>query len=161
PFQDVRARSGADLRLCQLLLLRAGLQIGLRHDAGTGAPAIAAHYPCNPAHLLLGRSGIVPTASPRSRAGIFPHMSIVVSKPGTVEDVDFGKGMRHPDPSNGMWLSDTEPPAVDALKLRRERLARLRAWMKTADYGALLLFDPNNQRYATGSRNMFGYFLRN
>ena len=24
-----------------------------------------------------------------------------------------------------------------------------------------LLFDPYNQRYATGSRNMFGYFLRN
>ena len=33
--------------------------------------------------------------------------------------------------------------------------------MKEADYGAVLLFDPYNQRYATGSRNMFGYFLRN
>lgn len=88
-------------------------------------------------------------------------MSIVISKPGTVDDIDFGSGMRHPDPSNGMWLSDTEPSAIDAVKLRRERLARLRAWMKAADYGALLLFDPYNQRYATGSRNMFGYFLRN
>src|SRR5262249_19079654 len=65
------------------------------------------------------------------------------------------------DPSNGMWLSDTEPPAIDARKLRRERLERLRKWMKAAGYGAVLLFDPFNQRYATGSRNMFGYFLRN
>jgi hypothetical protein len=50
---------------------------------------------------------------------------------------------------------------IDAIKLRRERLDRLRAWMSKADYGAVLLFDPYNQRYATGSRNMFGYFLRN
>jgi Xaa-Pro aminopeptidase len=33
--------------------------------------------------------------------------------------------------------------------------------MREKDYDALLLFDPYNQRYATGSRNMFGYFLRN
>jgi Xaa-Pro aminopeptidase len=47
------------------------------------------------------------------------------------------------------------------VKLRRERLVRLRDWMKRTEYGAVLLFDPYNQRYATGSRNMFGYFLRN
>lgn len=72
--------------------------------------------------------------------------------------------MRHPmgeDPANAMWLSDTEPPAIDVRKLRRDRLARLRAWLKDAEYGAVLLFDPYNQRYATGSRNMFAYFLRN
>jgi Xaa-Pro aminopeptidase len=50
---------------------------------------------------------------------------------------------------------------VDTLKLRADRLARLRAMMRKQEYAALLLFDPNNQRYATGSRNMFGYFLRN
>ena len=33
--------------------------------------------------------------------------------------------------------------------------------MAEEGYAALVLFDPNNQRYATGSRNMFGYFLRN
>jgi len=33
--------------------------------------------------------------------------------------------------------------------------------MREKDYAAVLLFDPFNQRYATGSRNMFGYFLRN
>jgi Xaa-Pro aminopeptidase len=91
-------------------------------------------------------------------------MRIVASDPGNVDELDLAGSMRHPlgdDLSNGMWLSDTEPPAIDAPKLRRERLARLRDWMSKADYGAVLLFDPYNQRYATGSRNMFGYFLRN
>jgi len=90
-------------------------------------------------------------------------MSIVVFDPDDVRDVDFADRMRHPmaADANAMWLSDTEPSSVNAPKLRRERLARLRAWMTEAGYGAVLLFDPYNQRYATGSRNMFGYFLRN
>jgi Xaa-Pro aminopeptidase len=91
-------------------------------------------------------------------------MSIVVFNPDNIDDVNFGDAMRHPmggDSANSMWVSDSEPPAIDAAKLRRERLERLRNWMKVADYGAVLLFDPFNQRYATGSRNMFGYFLRN
>src|SRR5204863_2793259 len=91
-------------------------------------------------------------------------MSIVAFNPDNVDDVDFTDRMRHPvcdTPSNAMWLSDTEPPSVDAVKLRQERLGRLRNWMKSANYGAVLLFDPYNQRYATGTRNMFGYFLRN
>jgi hypothetical protein len=91
-------------------------------------------------------------------------MSIVVFDPDKVDGVDFQDRMRHPmaeDPSNGMWLSDTEPAAVDALKLRQERLAKLRKWLKASGYGGVVLFDPYNQRYATGTRNMFGYFLRN
>ncbi|MFZ5677940.1 MAG: M24 family metallopeptidase [Pseudomonadota bacterium] len=91
-------------------------------------------------------------------------MSIVVFNPDNVDDVDFSTGMRHPPldgPANNMWLSDTEPSAVDAVALRRERLAKLRQWMAKAGYGGILLFDPYNQRYATGTRNMFGYFLRN
>ena len=91
-------------------------------------------------------------------------MSIVVFDPHTVEDVDFADRMRHPsmqDPSGGMWLSDTEPSFIDTNALRKGRLAKLRAWMAKANYGAIILFDPYNQRYATGSRNMFGYFLRN
>ncbi|MDP0941499.1 aminopeptidase P family N-terminal domain-containing protein, partial [Klebsiella quasipneumoniae] len=59
------------------------------------------------------------------------------------------------------WLTDTEPSFIDANALRKGRLAKLRAWMKDAAYGALVLFDPFYQRYATGSRNMFGYFLLN
>jgi Xaa-Pro aminopeptidase len=91
-------------------------------------------------------------------------MSIVVFDPDRVDDVDWQDRMRHPmaeDPSNGMWLSDTEPSAIDAYQLRQERLAKVRAWLKASDYGGVILFDPYNQRYATGTRNMFGYFLRN
>ena len=60
-----------------------------------------------------------------------------------------------------MMLSDTEPSSIDTRALRSERLERLRNWMRECSYGAVVLFDPYNQRYATGSRNMFGYFLRN
>jgi Xaa-Pro aminopeptidase len=65
------------------------------------------------------------------------------------------------DAGPGLWVTDTEPPSVDTLELRAGRLARLRAMMQKEEYAAVLLFDPFNQRYATGSRNMFGYFLRN
>jgi Xaa-Pro aminopeptidase len=65
------------------------------------------------------------------------------------------------DAGPGLFLTDSEPASVDTLKLRGDRLARLRRMMSEKQYAALLLFDPNNQRYATGSRNMFGYFLRN
>jgi Xaa-Pro aminopeptidase len=74
---------------------------------------------------------------------------------------DAGAKARRGDAGPGLWLTDTEPLSVDALKLRTQRLARLRRMMNEKEYAALLLFDPNNQRYATGSRNMFGYFLRN
>jgi Xaa-Pro aminopeptidase len=92
------------------------------------------------------------------------RMSIVVFDPDRIDEVDFADRMRHPaaaDPAGGMWLSDTEPPYIDANALRQGRLKKLRAWMAEAGYGAVVLLDPYNQRYATGSRNMFGYFLRN
>lgn len=91
-------------------------------------------------------------------------MSIVAFDPDRIDEVELSQRMRHPasaDPSGGMWLSDTEPSYIDAKALRQERLERLRAWMRRENYGAVVLFDPYNQRYATGSRNMFGYFLRN
>lgn len=65
------------------------------------------------------------------------------------------------DRGPGLSLTDSEPLSVDAPKLRAQRLARLRDMLRDNQYAAVLLFDPNNQRYATGSRNMFGYFLRN
>jgi len=68
---------------------------------------------------------------------------------------------RSADSGPGLWLTDTEPASVDTRKLRADRLERLRAMMREKNYAALVLFDPYNQRYATGSRNMFGYFLRN
>src|SRR5437667_1989787 len=70
-------------------------------------------------------------------------------------------GRRQRDAGPGLWITDTEPASVDTHRLRAGRLARLRAMMREKDYAGLLLFDPFNQRYATGSRNMFGYFLRN
>ena len=70
-------------------------------------------------------------------------------------------GSRQRDAGPGLWITDTEPASVDTHQLRAGRLARLRDMMREKDYAGLLLFDPFNQRYATGSRNMFGYFLRN
>jgi Xaa-Pro aminopeptidase len=64
-------------------------------------------------------------------------------------------------PSAPMANGDSIPTAFDPVQLRAGRLSRLRAMMAEQGYAALVLFDPNNQRYATGSRNMFGYFLRN
>jgi len=73
-----------------------------------------------------------------------------------------GTGARQgPGDGPGLWLTDTEPTSVNTHELRAGRLARVRDIMREKDYAALLLFDPYNQRYATGSRNMFGYFLRN
>ncbi|MDZ7841632.1 MAG: Xaa-Pro peptidase family protein [Gammaproteobacteria bacterium] len=63
--------------------------------------------------------------------------------------------------SGPVTAADSLPPAVDPVRLRADRLSRLRAMMREQGLDAVLLFDPYNQRYATGSRNMFGYFLRN
>ncbi|MGH7320367.1 MAG: M24 family metallopeptidase [Candidatus Rokuibacteriota bacterium] len=50
---------------------------------------------------------------------------------------------------------------VDIARLKRERLARLRAEIQRADLGAVLLYDPLNIRYATGTRDSSaGYGLR-
>ncbi|MDN3557721.1 M24 family metallopeptidase [Halomonas maura] len=64
-------------------------------------------------------------------------------------------------PSAPMACGDCIPTAFDPKQLRAGRLQRLRAMMAAQGYAAVVLFDPYNQRYATGSRNMFGYFLRN
>ncbi len=64
-------------------------------------------------------------------------------------------------PNRGASSFDSIRPDFDPVRLRAERLERLRQAMVQHDLDALILFDPNNQRYATGSRNMFQYFLRN
>ncbi len=43
---------------------------------------------------------------------------------------------------------------IDHAAMRRDRLGRLRAELAHRDYGAALLSDPINLRYATGARNM-------
>ena len=64
-------------------------------------------------------------------------------------------------PNHATDQTDSFPLDFDAKALRSKRLESVRDMMRENDLGAVLLFDPNNQRYATGSRNMFGYFLRN
>ncbi len=56
---------------------------------------------------------------------------------------------------------DSIAPAYDPVRLRAERLEKVRAMIHGHGLDAIILLDPYNQRYATGSRNMFGYFLRN
>lgn len=49
---------------------------------------------------------------------------------------------------------DARHAAIDQVRLRADRLAKLRAQLVLHGYGAALLSDPLNIRYATGSRNM-------
>ncbi len=57
-------------------------------------------------------------------------------------------------------LIDTEAQ-VDMRRVRGDRLARVRAGLKARDYGACVLYDPINIRYATGTRNMTVWCLHN
>jgi Xaa-Pro aminopeptidase len=50
-------------------------------------------------------------------------------------------------------LKDNESQ-IDMASLRGYRLARVREQLQRLDYGACVLFDPINIRYATGTRNM-------
>lgn len=59
----------------------------------------------------------------------------------------------------GQQIVDFEP-RVDVARLKRERLARLREAMAAADLGGVLLYDPLNIRYATGTRDSGVYGLR-
>jgi Xaa-Pro dipeptidase len=60
----------------------------------------------------------------------------------------------------GMGLIDcvSQP---DMKRMRAYRLARVRAELRKRDYAGLLLYDPINLRYATGSRNMAVWLLHN
>lgn len=73
-------------------------------------------------------------------------------------EIDIGSS-KVPNRSNS--TIDTIPRDFDETALHEKRLAKVREMMHENDLDAVLLFDPYNQRYATGSRNMFGYFLRN
>jgi len=50
---------------------------------------------------------------------------------------------------------------TDMKKMRGYRLGRLRAELKKRDYAGILIYDPINIRYATGSRNMAVWTLHN
>lgn len=53
----------------------------------------------------------------------------------------------------GVGMKDTETQ-IDMPRMRGYRLARVREQLKRHEYGACVLYDPINIRYATGTRNM-------
>ncbi|WP_232324829.1 M24 family metallopeptidase [Halobacillus mangrovi] len=50
---------------------------------------------------------------------------------------------------------------IDLVRIRQYRLGRVREQLKSLGYGGIVIFDPVNLRYATGSRNMQVFMLRN
>jgi len=60
-----------------------------------------------------------------------------------------------------IWPDNAAPPEINPARLRQSRLARVRAELKKRDYGACVLIDPVNSRYATGTRNMQIFTARN
>lgn len=62
--------------------------------------------------------------------------------------------------TKGAGLSDCEDQ-VDMKRLRGYRLGRVQEQLKQRDLGAVVLHDPINIRYATGSRNMTVWVLHN
>lgn len=50
---------------------------------------------------------------------------------------------------------------IDLVRMRQYRLGRVREQLKLLGYGGIVIFDPVNLRYATGSRNMQVFMLRN
>jgi Xaa-Pro aminopeptidase len=60
----------------------------------------------------------------------------------------------------GAGLAD-HAPGIDMRRLRAYRLGRVQAGLKERGYGAAVLFDPINIRYATGARNMQVWGLHN
>lgn len=52
-------------------------------------------------------------------------------------------------------------PEVDVERMALERLGRLQAEMAERDIGGMLLYDPVNVRYATGTRNMQVWAMHN
>lgn len=52
-------------------------------------------------------------------------------------------------------------PEVDFERMATERLGRLQAEMAARDIGGMLLYDPVNVRYATGTRNMQVWTMHN
>ena len=62
--------------------------------------------------------------------------------------------------TQGAGLTDTEAQ-TDMKRLRGYRMGRVQEQLRKHDYGAAVLHDPINIRYATGSRNMTVWVLHN
>jgi len=60
----------------------------------------------------------------------------------------------------GVAQHDAEPQ-IDIKRMRAYRLGRLQSELKRLDLGGIILYDPMNIRYATGSSNMQVWFTHN
>ena len=60
----------------------------------------------------------------------------------------------------GVAQHDAEPQ-IDILRMRAYRLDRMQDQLKRLDLGGIILYDPMNIRYATGSSNMQVWFTHN
>jgi Xaa-Pro dipeptidase len=58
-------------------------------------------------------------------------------------------------------LDDTHGYQPDMARMRRYRLERVRQKLRAADVAGIVLYDPINIRYATGSRNMTVWTMHN
>ena len=84
--------------------------------------------------------------------------------------IDQTRSVRMPNPDSAelgptkkaldeLAAAGITPPDVD--KIQEYRLERIKAQLQTADLGGILLYDPINIRYATGSSNMQLWTLHN
>jgi Xaa-Pro aminopeptidase len=77
------------------------------------------------------------------------NMARPVGERATMEPPDFAVEI----PPLGLDIT-ARIAAIDEVKLRRDRLSRLRAELAKRDFAGALFADPINIRYATGTRNM-------
>ncbi len=69
-------------------------------------------------------------------------------------------GIRLARNTPGMAQHDAEPQ-IDIVRMRAWRLARIQEQLRRLDLGGIILYDPVNIRYATGSSNMQLWFTHN
>ncbi len=60
----------------------------------------------------------------------------------------------------GIAQHDAEPQ-IDVVRMRAYRLGRIQEQLRRLDLGGIILYDPVNVRYATGSSNMQVWFMHN
>ena len=73
---------------------------------------------------------------------------------------DYLESIRLGRNTPGMGQHDAEPQ-IDMRRMRAYRLGRIQAQLKRLDLAGIILYDPINQRYATGSSNMQVWFTHN
>jgi Xaa-Pro aminopeptidase len=96
----------------------------------------------------------VPGRTPPGSAAAIPQG---VAEALSTRQISIALGRNTPPPT----LSDSDGRQVEMKRLRAYRLGRLREQLRLLDVAGILLYDPINIRYATGSRNMAVWTLHN